>query len=386
MLAGMTWGDSMHFELHRPKTLAAPGASTGAISGGVARWLPLENKVFEAKGFPLSQVYIMSNQMQRESGGDPNAVNRTDSNARAGHPSVGILQFIPSTFATFADPGFNTNIMDPESQMRAFLNYVPARYGSLPEFAKRGYGAYARGGPVHGSGSGTSDSNFARVSDGEFVSTAKDSRRNRGALNYMAAGGTIRGYATGGQVTVGKAQAGLTGKAEYSPGAQESNVRAALSSIYQVIADLHTALAAKREDVTQAQQKFNSVKASNTEAEVAAQARVTAAHKAASAAAVASAAKIAAAGKLNTDSQQAALATAHRIQDSETSKTSARTRIADAARVAAAQAALDKAEQKNKDRRAAAQAGASKADLAAANRLAAAEAHQALVKKHDDPG
>ena len=93
---------------------------------------------------------VMSNQMAHESSGDPNAINLTDSNAQAGHPSVGLLQFIPSTFAQWADRGYNTNIMDPESQMRAFMNYVPGTYGGTPGgydyLTSIGYRAYDNGG------------------------------------------------------------------------------------------------------------------------------------------------------------------------------------------------------------------------------------------------
>ena len=90
----------------------------------------------------------MSNQMQHESGGDERAQNNWDSNARAGVPSKGLLQFIDPTFQAYADPGF-TNIWDPEAQMRAFMNYVPAVYGSRGSYdylTSIGYSAYDSGG------------------------------------------------------------------------------------------------------------------------------------------------------------------------------------------------------------------------------------------------
>nr|WP_250634884.1 transglycosylase SLT domain-containing protein [Bacillus subtilis] len=42
----------------------------------------------------------------KESGGNPNVVNRWDSNWKAGHPSQGLMQFIPSTFNANKEPGY----------------------------------------------------------------------------------------------------------------------------------------------------------------------------------------------------------------------------------------------------------------------------------------
>ncbi len=61
-----------------------------------------------------------------ESGDNPNARNGWDSNAQAGHASVGAFQFVPSTYAAFskqamaANPGawrgINNTLMDPHAQ------------------------------------------------------------------------------------------------------------------------------------------------------------------------------------------------------------------------------------------------------------------------------
>lgn len=66
-----------------------------------------------------------------ESGWNPNAINLTDSNAKAGHPSQGLMQTIPSTFAGHAIPGYNTNIDDPLSNLIAGIRYAVGQYGSL---------------------------------------------------------------------------------------------------------------------------------------------------------------------------------------------------------------------------------------------------------------
>jgi hypothetical protein len=185
------------------KAAAAAAAAIPAASSGVAQWVPLMTKVITAKlgAAAVARVLpVMEAQMEHESSGNPAAINLTDSNAIAGHPSVGLLQFIPTTFARYADPGFNSNIYDPESQMRAFINYVPAQYGSFDYLTSIGNGAYAKGGEVQTAGTGTSDSGLARVSNGEFINTALATARNRKALEFANKGGTIPGFAAGGYV------------------------------------------------------------------------------------------------------------------------------------------------------------------------------------------
>lgn len=60
--------------------------------------------VLRSLGLPLTLTPNWLRQIQSESGGRLDAVNRTDINAQQGHPSVGILQLIPSTFAQYAGP------------------------------------------------------------------------------------------------------------------------------------------------------------------------------------------------------------------------------------------------------------------------------------------
>jgi hypothetical protein len=145
------------------QTLAAPAAAGGAAgSGGGGAYtgslggdLVIENGVvteasflsyaaaaLKAKGMNPADAIHLLRQAQHESSLRVTAINNTDSNAQAGHPSQGILQFIPSTFAEYAEPG-HTNFLDPRDQIWAALNYVPARYGSIAALGTdRGYGAY----------------------------------------------------------------------------------------------------------------------------------------------------------------------------------------------------------------------------------------------------
>lgn len=59
--------------------------------------------------------------IQKESGGREHAINNWDSNAKAGHPSKGLLQFIDTTFKTYCLPGF-TNIYKGFDQLLALFN------------------------------------------------------------------------------------------------------------------------------------------------------------------------------------------------------------------------------------------------------------------------
>lgn len=64
----------------------------------------------------------------RESGWNPSAINLTDSNAKAGHPSQGLMQTIPSTFAAYSLGG---SITDPLSNIVAGIRYIMATYGGI---------------------------------------------------------------------------------------------------------------------------------------------------------------------------------------------------------------------------------------------------------------
>ncbi|MET9031204.1 transglycosylase SLT domain-containing protein [Nocardia sp. NPDC004168] len=66
--------------------------------------------------------------IERESGGNPNAVNNWDSNAAAGHASRGLTQTIPGTFQAYHVGGTSNNINDPVANVAASMNYVMERY------------------------------------------------------------------------------------------------------------------------------------------------------------------------------------------------------------------------------------------------------------------
>ncbi|MGQ5692149.1 transglycosylase SLT domain-containing protein [Rhodococcus erythropolis] len=121
-------------------------------SSGAEQWRPLVEKLFDEKGIDRSLVDKYLYQIQRESGGNPNAINDWDINAQNGVPSKGLAQVIDPTFESFKDPGFD-NIWDPEANLRASLNYLLRD----PKFGGQGVGAltgagYDQGGIANGIG------------------------------------------------------------------------------------------------------------------------------------------------------------------------------------------------------------------------------------------
>ena len=114
------------------------GGSGDEPSGsGVQRWKPDVIKALKANGFDAtgSQVSAWMRVIARESNGNPKAVNNWDSNARAGHPSKGLVQTIDSTFNANKFPGHG-NIFNGYDDLLAGIHYMAEKYG-------RGAGAFA---------------------------------------------------------------------------------------------------------------------------------------------------------------------------------------------------------------------------------------------------
>lgn len=140
----------------RGKSQSVGGGGGGDVpydkSSGAEQWRPLVEKLFDEKGIDRSLVDKYLYQIQRESGGNPNAINDWDINAQNGVPSKGLAQVIDPTFESFKDPGFD-NIWDPEANLRASLNYLLRD----PKFGGQGVGAltgagYDQGGIANGIG------------------------------------------------------------------------------------------------------------------------------------------------------------------------------------------------------------------------------------------
>jgi SLT domain-containing protein len=109
---------------------AAAGAGIGglgpAVTGACADWVHQGNLLAGASS-RMSDACLMARAVN-ESGCNPGAVNRTDSNAAAGHPSVGLMQFVPSTFAANSVAGCN-DINNPICQVAASAHCDPGNCG-----------------------------------------------------------------------------------------------------------------------------------------------------------------------------------------------------------------------------------------------------------------
>jgi len=127
------------------------GGQSVNIPGNVQSWIEAAMALTGVAGNwagPLGTIAM------KESGGRTDAINLTDSNALAGHPSQGIMQMIPSTFAAHALPG-HTNILNPIDNIASSIGYIKGRYGDVFHVpgieavaAGKSYIGYANGGVI----------------------------------------------------------------------------------------------------------------------------------------------------------------------------------------------------------------------------------------------
>ncbi|MFI6356555.1 transglycosylase SLT domain-containing protein [Streptomyces sp. NPDC050743] len=99
-------------------------------AGSLDGWIKQSLAIMKAKGIPGSYEGLKRNIM-RESGGNPNAQNNWDVNAKQGTPSKGLLQVIDPTFNAYHVAGTAKSVTDPVANITAAANYAAHRYGSI---------------------------------------------------------------------------------------------------------------------------------------------------------------------------------------------------------------------------------------------------------------
>jgi soluble lytic murein transglycosylase-like protein len=109
--------------------IAAERAELDALiaEGGVDGWIA---EALDLLDLPQSLAPSVKNIIMKESGGNPRAINNWDSNARAGTPSQGLMQTIPSTYRHYVDPSLaDQPITHPVANITAGINYMIDTYG-----------------------------------------------------------------------------------------------------------------------------------------------------------------------------------------------------------------------------------------------------------------
>ncbi|WP_197321613.1 transglycosylase SLT domain-containing protein [Saccharomonospora sp. NB11] len=140
----------------QPEAEAEPAAGGGAQPAAAAEpidaldgWIREAIGVMQANGINVSEADVDSIRtvIEKESSGDPRAINLWDINAKRGTPSKGLMQTIDSTFNAHKLPGYD-DIYDPVSNIIAGTRYTLDRYGSFAEHP--GLAQMATGGGYRG--------------------------------------------------------------------------------------------------------------------------------------------------------------------------------------------------------------------------------------------
>lgn len=117
--------DHVHVAMHGDGGGGGGAANTGGTLGA---WILA---AIGKAGVPSSWINPLRTLIMRESGGNPRAINLSDSNYLKGIPSKGLMQTIGPTFAQYRDRSLPNDIYDPVANIVAGINYIKARYGSI---------------------------------------------------------------------------------------------------------------------------------------------------------------------------------------------------------------------------------------------------------------
>jgi cell wall-associated NlpC family hydrolase/SLT domain-containing protein len=215
---------------------ASGDAPTGALpKGNVAKWI--KSALGILKQDTKHNESIVNTMIMHESSGNPRAINRTDSNAKAGHPSKGIMQTIDSTFNAYSLKG-HKDIWNPVDNIIAGVRYAESRYKTLDNVP--GIKAMANGGAYKGYAVGSANIDVdqtARVHKGEMIIPAFQAEAVRNALsgNTPLANGLGGLHTKGGAATLHFNAGAITVKVQGSMDSQSA--RDAAQQIMTAIAE-----------------------------------------------------------------------------------------------------------------------------------------------------
>ncbi len=199
--------------------------SVPGVGDAVSRWTPQVKMVLSQLGLPASDLALVLHRIKVESGGNPNAINLWDSNAQAGHPSQGLMQTIPGTFAAYAGPYKSRGITDPLASIYAGLNYATQRYGANWRKALSGVQGYATGTDGAAKGwawVGEEGPELVNFKGGETVLTHEES--------VMSGVPVKRGYASG-TISTSARTTGVAAEAKKGV----SQLNSAVTKLYNIV-------------------------------------------------------------------------------------------------------------------------------------------------------
>ena len=176
------------------------GGAAKSTGGSVGGW------VRQALGIlgldPARYSEGIMHMIQKESGGNPKAVNNWDSNAAKGTPSKGLMQTIEPTFKAYALKGYDQDIFDPVSNIIAGVRYAQKRYGldMLAAGGRKDKSGQYKG---YSEGNWKTTDEVARLHEGEMVLPSRIADAVRTAMREgsgnRSSGGGGRG---GGNVSI----------------------------------------------------------------------------------------------------------------------------------------------------------------------------------------